>query len=85
MKQSDKMDFFEAVSIATASYGKSLDEFMLASWWACLNAYELDAIKKALLLHQGTKNGSFAPRACHILEQLNDGGEIDYLDGVINA
>jgi len=72
MQQSDKMEFFTAVSIANASYGKALDEFMLASWWECMNGYDLISIKQALLMHAGTKDGGFAPKPCHIKEQIDD-------------
>jgi len=71
MTEDEKMEFFEAISIACASYGKALDEFMLASWWECLKDHDLATIKRALLLHQGTEDGAFAPKACHILKQIN--------------
>jgi len=75
MQQSDKMEFFKAVSIANASYGKALDEFMLTSWWECMKGYDLISIKQALILHAGTKNGGFSPKPCHIKEQLDSNNE----------
>lgn len=71
MKPSDRPRFTKLITDVQAFYRRDVSDFALGVWWQACQAFDIDAVTKALTQHaMEPEQGRFAPMPADIVKQL---------------
>lgn len=70
--ESQKIEFAELMESVMAVYGKDVNKFILKTWFACLQKYDMPSVTRAFEIH--VRKCKFAPKPSEIIEIIEGSG-----------
>ena len=71
MLPSEKNSFASLLKAVFSIYEREIGRDLMAMWWAALERFEFDDVRKAFDRHVQGKEGKLSPKPAHIIEHLN--------------